>query len=35
MLFKIILFFEIWRVVKFLIRNLTRCKKFNSKFDAL
>ena len=35
MLFKILLFFKIWRVVKFLIRKLTRRDNFNSKSDAL
>ena len=31
MLFKILFFFKIWRVVKFLIQNLTRRKNFISK----
>ena len=31
MLFKNRFFFKIWRVVKLLIQNLTRCKNFNSK----
>ena len=35
MLFKQIFWFKIWRVVKILIKNLTRCKNFNSKSDAL
>ena len=34
MLFKNLFFFKIWRVVNFLIQNLTRCKIFNSKSDA-
>ena len=28
------IFLKIWRVVKILIQNLTRCKKFISKFDT-
>ena len=35
MLFIKIFFFTIWRVVKSLIENLTRCKIFISKSDAL
>ena len=35
MLFKLKFFFKIWRVVNFLIQNLTRRKNFKSKLDAL
>ena len=34
MLFKNLFLFKIWRVVKIFIQNLTRCKIFDSKYDA-
>ena len=35
MLFKKLIFFKIWRIVKFFIQNLTRCFFIKLKTDAL